>query len=85
MMEDSSDARRRRQARERMQRYRRQLSAQQRDERRQDESERRFARQHQLDSLRLLTREQDRRRTAQHCSSETTQQTPPDRLHDASP
>ena len=55
MMEDSSDVRRRRKARERMQRYRRRFSAQQRDERQQDETERRFARQYQWDSLRLLT------------------------------
>ena len=53
VMEDSSEDRRRRQARERMQRYRRWLSAQQRDERRQYESDRRrLACQHQRNSLR---------------------------------
>ena len=56
VIEDSSEDRRRRQARERMQRYRRRLSPQQRDERRQCESERRrLAHQHQRDSLRSLT------------------------------
>ena len=56
VIEDSSEDRRRRQAREQMQRYRRRLSAQQRDERRQCETERRrLARKHQRDSLRSLT------------------------------
>ena len=70
MMEDSSEDRRQRQVREQMQRYRRRLSAQQRDERWQYKSERRtLARQHQRDSFRSLTQhERDRRRTAQHHS-----------------
>ena len=75
IMEDSSEDRRRRQARERMQRYRGRLSAQQRDERRLYESERRrLACQHQHDSLCSMTRRQRDRRTARHRS-----------LHNASP
>ena len=55
-MDDSED-RRQWQARERVQRYRRRLTAQQRDERRQDNSDRRrLARQYLSDSLCSLTR-----------------------------
>ena len=74
VMEDSSEDRRQRQAREGLQRYRRQLSAQQRDERWQYKSERRrLALHHQRDSLRSMTRhERDRRRTAQHRSLHNT-------------
>ena len=50
---------------ERVQRYERQLTAQQKNERWQDNSDRRrLARQHPSNLLHSLTREQDRRRTA---------------------
>ena len=66
VMDDSED-RRWWQAREWLQRYRRQLSAQQRDEKRQYNSDRRqLAHQHLSDSLCSLTHEQDRRRAAHH-------------------
>ena len=70
-MEDLEE-RRRRQARERVQRYRRRLN----DERRQYDSERRrLARKQQSELLRSLTAcERDRQRTARHRSRQTTQQ-----------
>ena len=70
-MQDSED-RRRRLARERAQRYRRQLAVQQRNDRRQDNTDRRrLARQQQSDTLRLLTREEDRQMASEGRSRES--------------
>ena len=61
---------------ERVQRYKRRLIAQQKDERRQDKGDRRqLSRQHLIELLHSLTHEWGRRRTAQHhlnCLSDRT-------------